>query len=94
MQHAFRLDPEILVCPKQWPSLLGWSLNALAGAALVHRHRVEPELPPWTLVGLSTRGSLLGPPLRTREFDETAACRAPNLELPCGRHRGPFPYAR
>lgn len=65
VQHAFRLNPEILARPKQWPSLLGWSLNILAGAALAHRHRVGPELPPWTLIGLFPRGNLLGPPLRT-----------------------------
>jgi hypothetical protein len=56
VRHAFRLAPDIL---------LGWSLNILAGAALAHRHRVGPELPPWTLVRLFTRGNLLSPPLRT-----------------------------
>jgi hypothetical protein len=65
VQHAFRLDPDILVRPKPWPSLLGWGLNVLAGAALAHRRRVGPELPPWTLIGLFTRGNLLSPPLRT-----------------------------
>lgn len=65
VQHAFRLDPDILVRPKRWPNLLGWSLNILAGAALAHRRRVGPDLPPWTIVGLFTRGNLLSPPLRT-----------------------------
>ncbi|RAX45519.1 helix-turn-helix domain-containing protein [Arthrobacter sp. AQ5-05] len=64
VQHAFRLDPEILVRPKRWPSLLGWSLNVLAGAALAHRRWVGTDLPPWTLIGLFTRGNLLSPPLR------------------------------
>ena len=65
VQHAFRLDPGILVRPKRWPSLLGWSLNMLAGAALSHHRRVGTELLPWTLIGLFTRGNLLSPPLRT-----------------------------
>lgn len=65
VQHGFRLDPDILVRPKRWPSLLGWSLNVLAGAALAHRQRVDPRLPPWTLIGLFTRGNLLSPSLRT-----------------------------
>lgn len=65
VQHAFRLDPDILARPKPWPSTLGWGLNILAGAALAHQQRVEPDLPPWTLIGLFTRGNLLSPPLRT-----------------------------
>lgn len=65
VQHPFRLDPDILVRPKQWQSLLGWSLTILAGAALAYRQRVDPELPPWALIGLFTRGNLLIPPLRT-----------------------------
>ncbi|MDQ0095967.1 hypothetical protein [Paeniglutamicibacter psychrophenolicus] len=64
-QHAFRLDPEILVRPRRWPSLLGWRLNVLAGAALAHRRRAGPELPHWTRIGLFARGNLLRPPLRT-----------------------------
>ncbi|WP_110503029.1 hypothetical protein [Arthrobacter livingstonensis] len=63
VQRAFRLNADILVRPKQWPSLLGWSLNVLAGAALAHRHRVGPDLSPWVLTGLFTRGNLLSPPL-------------------------------
>ena len=65
VQHAFRLNPDLLVRPKPWPSLLGWSLNILAGAALAYRHRVATDLPPWDLTGHFTRGSLLSPPLRT-----------------------------
>ncbi|GAA5228584.1 hypothetical protein GCM10025778_31220 [Paeniglutamicibacter antarcticus] len=30
VQQAFRLNPEILVRPKSWPSMLGWSPNVLA----------------------------------------------------------------
>ncbi|MCQ9164194.1 helix-turn-helix domain-containing protein [Arthrobacter sp. STN4] len=65
VQHAFRLDPDILVRPKQWPSLMGWSLNILAGAALAYRNRVDPGQPPWSVIGHFTRGNLLSPPLRT-----------------------------
>ena len=65
VQHAFRLDPDILVRPKQWPTLLGHGLNILAGAALAYCRRVDPELRPWTVIGHFTRGSLLSPPLRT-----------------------------
>ena len=65
VQHAFRLNPDILVRPKQWPSLLGWSLNILAGAALAYHRRVDDDLPPWTLIGYFTQGNLLSPPLRT-----------------------------
>ena len=43
VQHACRLDPHILVRPKQWPSMLGWSLNILAGAALAFERRVDPS---------------------------------------------------
>lgn len=46
VQHAFRLNPGILVRPRQWPSLLGWSSNILAGAALAHRQRIGPDLLP------------------------------------------------
>ena len=65
VHHAFRLNPDILVRPKPWPSLLGWSLNILAGAALAYHLRVATDLPPWTLIGHFTRGNLLSPPLRT-----------------------------
>jgi len=65
VQHAFRLNPDILVRPKRWPSLLGWSLNILAGAAVAYRERVAVDLPLWPLIGYFTRGNLLGPPLRT-----------------------------
>lgn len=44
-QRAFRHDPDILVRPKQWPSLLGWSLNILAGATLSYEQRVDDDLP-------------------------------------------------
>lgn len=65
VQHAFRLNPDLLNRPKRWPSLLGWSLNILAGAALAYRNRVATDLSPWALIGLFTRGNLLSPPLRT-----------------------------
>lgn len=65
VQHAFRLNSDILVRPKQWPTLLGHGLNILAGAALAYCRRVDPELPPWTVIGHFTQGNLLSPPLRT-----------------------------
>lgn len=65
VQHALRLDPDILVRPKPWPNMLGSSLNILAGAALAYRQRVAADLAPWTLIGYFTRGNLLGPPQRT-----------------------------
>lgn len=65
VQHAFRLDPDILVRPKPWPTLLGQGLNILAGAALAYCRRVGTELSPWTVIGHFTRGNLLSPPLRT-----------------------------
>ena len=65
VQHAFRLNPDILNRPKPWHSLLGWSLNIPAGAALAYRQRVATDLPPWALIGHFTRGNLLSPPLRT-----------------------------
>ncbi|MDJ0314036.1 DUF6431 domain-containing protein [Arthrobacter sp. H35-D1] len=64
VKHAFSLKPEMLAGPKPWPSLLGWSLNILAGAALAFNHRARMELPPWTVIGYFTRGNLLSPPLR------------------------------
>lgn len=65
VHHAFRLDPDILVRPASWPSLLGWGLNLLAGAALAYRRVLGSDLPPWTVIGLFPRGRLLSPPLRT-----------------------------
>lgn len=65
VQHAFRLNPEILVRPRSWPTMLGSSLNILAGAALAYRRRVAVDLPPWALIGLFTRGNLLSSPRRT-----------------------------
>lgn len=64
MKHAFRLDPEFLVRPKRWPTLLGWSLNVLAGASLAHSRWLGADLPHWSLIVLFTRGNLLGSPLR------------------------------
>ena len=45
VQHAFRLNPDMLFRPKHWPSLLGWSLNILAGAALAFNRLASTELP-------------------------------------------------
>ncbi len=65
VKHAFRLNPDKLVRPKQWPSLLGWHLNIFAGAALAFNHRASVELPPWTVIGHFTRDNILSPPLHT-----------------------------
>lgn len=65
MQHAFRLDPDILARPKPWPTMLRWGLNLLGGAALAYRRVLDSELPPWTLIGHFTQGNLLSPPLRS-----------------------------
>ena len=62
---AFRLNPEMLFRPKYWPSLLGWSLNILAGAALAFNRLASTELPPWTVTRYFTQGNLLSPRLRT-----------------------------
>ncbi len=64
VKHAFRLNPDMLFHPKQWPSMLGWSLNILAGAALAYNHLASVQLPPWTVIRYFTRGNLLSPPLR------------------------------
>ena len=64
VKHAFRLNPDILVQPKFRPSLLGWGLNILAGAALTYRERVA-TVPHWTLIGYFTQGKLLDSHLRT-----------------------------
>lgn len=64
-QRALRHDPDILVRPIQWPSLLGRSLNILAGSALSYAQRLDGGLPPWSPIGLFTRGKLLSSPLRT-----------------------------
>lgn len=65
VQHAFRLEPDILARPKPWPSTLGWGLNILAGAALAYRRVLDSDFPPWTLIGYFAQGNLLSPPLRT-----------------------------
>ncbi|NVN00748.1 DUF6431 domain-containing protein [Arthrobacter sp. SDTb3-6] len=65
VKHAFDLNPDMLFRPKEWPSLLGWSLNILAGAALAFNRLASTELPPWTVIGYFTRGNLLSPPVRT-----------------------------
>ncbi|MDN5804233.1 MAG: helix-turn-helix domain-containing protein [Microlunatus sp.] len=64
VHHAFRLDPDILARPASWPSVLGWGLNLLAGAALAYQRVLGSDLPPWTLIGMFARGHLLSPPLR------------------------------
>lgn len=64
VQHAFRLDPDILVRPKSWPSMLGSRLNILAGTALAYRQPAAVDLAPWALIGLFTRGILLMSPRR------------------------------
>lgn len=65
MEHAARIDREILVRPAPQPSLLGTGLNLLAGAALGYRRVLGSELPAWTLIGWFARGHLLAPPLRS-----------------------------
>lgn len=58
--------PGILIRPKPWPSLLGWSLALLAGATLAHRLRKGLEQPSWTLFKLFTRGNPLNPRWRPK----------------------------
>lgn len=65
VQHAYRADPDMLNRRLEWPTVLGDALNLLAAAALAYRRRWASTLPPWTLIGLATRGRLLPPRLRT-----------------------------
>lgn len=65
VQHAFRLDPDILAVPAPQPGVLGSALNILAGAALAYRRILDSNLPPWTLIMMFARGRLLAVPLRT-----------------------------
>ena len=65
MPHVFGLNPDILVRSKYWPSLLVWSLNIWAGAALAYKERMASDHPPWTVIGKFIRGNPLGPAPRT-----------------------------
>lgn len=65
----------MLFRPTLWPSLIGWSLNILAGAALAYHRLVGPDLPLWTVIGYFTRANLLGSLLRTKK-EKTVLCHA------------------
>jgi transposase-like protein len=62
VEHAARVDRELLVRPAPHKTPLGYALNLLAGAALRYRERLGLTDPPWTLIGLFAQGRLLAPP--------------------------------
>lgn len=63
VQHCHRIDPELLVRPAPQPTLLGQTLNLLAGAALTFRQRFASSDPPWALINCMSNGDLLAPPI-------------------------------
>lgn len=64
VEHAVRVDQDLLVRPAARRTTLGSALNLLAGAALAYRRRLEVRARPWALIGVIVQGRLLSAPLR------------------------------
>ena len=62
IQRLARLAPDALAELRYTGNLLRHALSVLAATAYWDRHRCGFTDPPWTLLGLYTRGRLLAPP--------------------------------
>lgn len=62
VEHAARIDRDLLVRPARHKTPLGYALNLLAGAALRYRECLGLTDPPWALIGFFAHGRLLAPP--------------------------------
>ena len=62
VQRLVQLAPDALAELRYTGNQLRHALTVLAAAAYWDRHRCGFTDPPWTLIGLYTRGSLLAPP--------------------------------
>ena len=65
MQRLTQLAPDTLAELRYTGNLLRHALTVLAAAAYWDRHRCGLTDPPWTLIGLDTRGRLLARPAET-----------------------------
>ena len=61
-QRLLALDPDTFTTLRRTGTMLHYALSILAAAAHWERHRYGISDPPWTLIGLYTRGRLLAPP--------------------------------
>jgi len=60
--HLLALDPDTFTALRCRGNMLAHTLSILSAAAHWDRHRYAAEDPPWTLIGMYTRGRLLAPP--------------------------------
>ena len=61
-KHLLALDPDTFTALRYRGNMLHHTLSILSAAAYWDRHRYAVEHPPWTLIGMYTRGRLLAPP--------------------------------
>lgn len=61
IEWVARVDRDVVGALAPETTRLGEALTALAAAAITFRDRVVPHVPPWTIVGLITRGRLVAP---------------------------------
>jgi hypothetical protein len=62
VQRLVRLDPDTFRALRYDGNMLRHALTVLSAAAYWDRHRCAIQDPPWTLIGMYTRGRLLAPP--------------------------------
>ena len=62
VQRLLRLDPDTFTALRYDGNMLRHALSVLAAAAYWDRHRCAIPDPPWTLIGIYTRGRLLALP--------------------------------
>ena len=61
-KHLLALDPDTFTALRYRGNMLHHTLSILSAAAYWDRHRYAAQDPPWTLIGMYTRGRLLAPP--------------------------------
>jgi hypothetical protein len=62
VQRLLRLDPDTFTALRYDGNMLRHALSVLSAATYWDRHRCGILDPPWTLIGMYTRGRLLAPP--------------------------------
>lgn len=60
--HLLALDPDTFTALRYQGNMLHHALSLLSAAAYWDRRRYALDEPPWTLIGMYTRGRLLAPP--------------------------------
>ena len=61
-KHLLALDPDTFTALRYRSTMLAHTLSILSAAAYWERYRYAVEDPPWTLIGMYTRGCLLVSP--------------------------------